>query len=526
MSVRPRTAAALVAGAAALAGLLVAGTGAGLPEWLFGTALLTFLLVVVHGAAAGWREARAQVARAAALSGVDPGDAARHAVRVERERLSGDITQRLRALVTAVRAEAAAARDAADPGPAVVRIHRLAQEATAELRRQLGLLRSPAGDETDRAPDAVRRSDPRRRPGRGDVVVATAVAAVAAVEAYAYPRAEGGVSGWESVALTAITAVTVIGVRTAAPAAASAAGSVYLLAAVVGAPVVGGFWCLVTLGGTLWTLATRHLRSVAATASGALLVAASLVATRWRDPDNVAVLCLLEVVAVSAGVLTRAARRRAAAAGRAADDNARALDAARAAAVAAERVSFAREVHDVVSHAVGVVAVQAAAAQVSWPQRPDVVLRALDIIGETVDGAVAELDRLQVGRSVPRSEDDLAALVRRIRAGGTQVRIVQQGPLPPSALDVVYRVVQECLTNVVRHAPGAAATVELGTTADAVRVVVTDDGPGVVDPGRGYGLVGVGERVSFAGGSLACGPGPGGGLRVDVVIPRVPEPVP
>ncbi len=527
MPVRSRTTALLVAGAATASGALVLGAGRGLPEWLFGAALLTFALLVTHRGVVGILEARGASARAAALSAVDVGDVARRAVAAERERLSGDITRRLRELVSAVGAEVSAAREAADPGPGLARIHRLAQEASAELRRQLGLLRRPAEDDPAGSADAGVMSP---RPVRADVAAAAAAGLLAAVEAVVHPRAEGLPWSWGSVLLTALTAVTVVAVRTAPAAGACAAGALYVAAAVVGAPVTGGFWCLVTVGGLLWSLTAAGAGGPDG-AAAVVLVTGSVTATGWRDPDNLAVLVGFELVAVVAGLVTGRARRRADRSARAAADRRRSLAAATSAAVAAERGSFAREVHDVVSHTVGVVAVQAAAGQVSWPDRPDVARRTLDVIGDAVDGALAELERLEVDRPAQRTELDVTALVDRIRAGGTRVRSVLPARLPSSCVDVVYRVVQECLTNVVRHARGAAATVEVEAVGSAVRVVVSDDGPGAGEAGRGYGLIGLAERVAFVGGTLTYGPPPTGrGFRVTVVLPvateQVPEPVP
>ena len=523
MPVRPRTTALLVVGAATASGALVLGAGKGLPEWLFGAALLTFVLLVTHRGVVGVLEARAASAQAAALSAVDVGEAARRAVAAERERLSGDITRRLRELVSAVAAEVAAAREAADPGPGLARIHRLAQEASAELRRQLGLLRRPAEDDPVGS-GGGKAGFPRRV--RADVAVAAATGVLAAVEAVVHPRAEGLAWSWGSVLLTALTAVTVVAARAAAAAGACAAGALYVAGAVVGAPVTGGLWCLVTVGGLLWSVTAAGAR-LSDGAAAAVLVAGSVTATGWRDADNVAVLVGLELVAIAAGLVTGRARRRAETSARAADDRRRSLAAATSAAVVAERGSFAREVHDVVSHTVGVVAVQAAAGQVSWPDRPDVARRTLDVIGDAAAGALAELERLEVRRPARRTEHDVTALVDRIRAGGTRVRCVLPARLPASCVDVVYRVVQECLTNVVRHARGAAATVEVEAAGSAVRVVVSDDGPGAGEAGRGYGLVGLGERVAFVGGTLTYGPPPAGrGFRVTVVLPVAAEPVP
>ena len=182
---------------------------------------------------------------------------------------------------------------------------------------------------------------------------------------------------------------------------------------------------------------------------------------------------------------------------------------------------FARELHDVVSHAVGVIAVQAGAAEVSWPDDPETVRRAIAVIDATALSALAELDRLQPEVRQQRSLEDLWALVGRIRAAGTEVELTMVGEPPPDAVVVVYRVVQESLTNVVRHAPGAGVHVAITCDASRTMVQVVDNGPGPEGSSdRGYGLIGLAERVRFAGGTLEIGRGPGStGFRVEAILP-------
>lgn len=154
------------------------------------------------------------------------------------------------------------------------------------------------------------------------------------------------------------------------------------------------------------------------------------------------------------------------------------LRSAARAAVQAERVVFAREFHDIVSHAVGVIAVQAGAAQVSWPHDPGTVSRAMAVIEATAVSALSELDCLPPKVHPQRSPEDLQGLVERIRAAGTVVDMTMAGEPTTSTADVVYRVVQESLTNVVRHAPGAAVHVAICYDTGRTVVRVVDDGPG------------------------------------------------
>ena len=128
-----------------------------------------------------------------------------------------------------------------------------------------------------------------------------------------------------------------------------------------------------------------------------------------------------------------------------------------------------------VSHAVGVIAMQAAAAQVSWPSDPDTALEALDTIDQTASHALADLDRV-LPDGTAEAHHDLDALVDRIRATGTDVALIRRGTATVDA--VLYRIVQEGLTNAVRHAPGAPVEVVIDATGDGVRARVADDGPG------------------------------------------------
>ena len=118
---------------------------------------------------------------------------------------------------------------------------------------------------------------------------------------------------------------------------------------------------------------------------------------------------------------------------------------------------------------------------------------------------------------------DLAALVERLRGAGLVVRADVEGDLSGEVGAVVYRVVQESLTNVIRHAPGAGAVVRVRARPTGVEVEVVDDGPGpATTPRQGYGLVGIDERVRRLGGEFTAGAGPGGrGFRVHARVPAL-----
>jgi signal transduction histidine kinase len=210
-------------------------------------------------------------------------------------------------------------------------------------------------------------------------------------------------------------------------------------------------------------------------------------------------------------------------------ERARAAEARRA--VQDERVRIARELHDVVAHHVSMIVVQAEAASVSArPQSRE----ALDAIGETARGALTELRRLL---GVLRAADDdpalapqpgtaqLDALVRQVCNAGlpAELRVEGQPRVLPAGVDLsVFRIVQEALTNTLRHAGPAKACVVVRYGDECVEVEITDDGSGAGEPASaapGHGLVGIGERVAVFGGSLRAGPRPQGGFAVSATLP-------
>ncbi len=204
-------------------------------------------------------------------------------------------------------------------------------------------------------------------------------------------------------------------------------------------------------------------------------------------------------------------------------------------AVADERLRIARELHDVVAHAVGIMVVQAAAAEQVMQGDPDRAREALEAVQETGRAAVVELSRMLC--LLRRDDTDavaplpsltgLDALSSTVRSAGLKVDLDVLGNLDdlPPALDLsVYRVVQEGLTNAVKHAPGTHVRVRLERSPSTVQIEVSDTGPssGPVDAtsgGTGLGLIGLRERVSVFGGHLDAGPRAGGGFSVTATLP-------
>lgn len=205
-----------------------------------------------------------------------------------------------------------------------------------------------------------------------------------------------------------------------------------------------------------------------------------------------------------------------------------------------ERSRIAREMHDVVAHGLSVMVVQADGARYAAPKDPQAAVDALETIAATGRESLQEMRRLlgllRVGDSgvapQPRLED-VPHLVSEATAAGMQVESdfgdEPDGPdrlalstVPEGVGLAVYRVVQEALTNVRKHAgPGARVQVRVVRASRHIEFSVTDDGYGAATPsdGAGLGLLGMEERVSVHGGSLDCGPGIGGGWRVQGRIP-------
>ncbi|MFE9634443.1 sensor histidine kinase [Streptomyces sp. NPDC006463] len=199
-------------------------------------------------------------------------------------------------------------------------------------------------------------------------------------------------------------------------------------------------------------------------------------------------------------------------------------------AAARERARIAREMHDILSHAVSIMIVQAEAGPVAVRRAPARAEAAFEAIAETGRDAMAQLRTmlgvLRTQEAAPRAPQPgigaLPALLDRVRASGVRVSYGRTGEVRelPAALEAtVHRVVQEALTNVVKHAGASAVEVALEYGARALTVRVTDDGRGPGPSSGGHGLIGIRERAAAHGGTAEAGPGPEGqGFSVRVVL--------
>ena len=198
-----------------------------------------------------------------------------------------------------------------------------------------------------------------------------------------------------------------------------------------------------------------------------------------------------------------------------------------------ERARIARDLHDVVAHHVSAIAVQAESARLTTEGLPEEGRAHFEAIGQTARDALTEMRRLlgvlredanvEAARDPQPSLARLNELVETARAAGTPVTLTLEGTvavLPPGIDLCAYRILQEALTNVRRHAPGAAAEVELEYAPGALRLRVRDHGHGAVSPDPdGHGLLGMRERAIMVGGTLTAGPADGGGFAVEATLP-------
>jgi signal transduction histidine kinase len=200
----------------------------------------------------------------------------------------------------------------------------------------------------------------------------------------------------------------------------------------------------------------------------------------------------------------------------------------------AERARIARELHDVVAHAVSVMVIQTAAARKVLPPEAHRSAAALAAVEESGRQALTELRHLllvlrpadeSTGLTPQPGLRELPELLERLETAGLHVTVTETGPaaaLPSGTSLTAYRVIQEALTNVLRHAGTNTARLHLAYSHGALEIDATNDGPRVQPPARtggGLGLIGMQERVSSHGGSLSYGPLPAGGFRLHATLP-------
>jgi signal transduction histidine kinase len=300
------------------------------------------------------------------------------------------------------------------------------------------------------------------------------------------------------------------------------------------------FYTVIDRCGAVWRWLTVAVAVVAITIS--------LSTPGHSEPYEAIFQGMIFAAAWVAGTLSRTKRANLAAARSRADRAEAELDRVVSREAAAERARIARELHDVVAHHVSLMAVQAEAATSLLPGKPDQARRSVEIIGDTARLALTELRRLlgvlrgpseQLETAPSASLGELAGVLDQVRGAGLAVDFEVVGtpcPLAPGVDLTAYRIVQEALTNTIRHAHAASAMVTLSYEPGFITVSVADSGPppngappngngsdaarpGPRLAGSGLGLAGIAERVASCGGNLTVGPTPAGGFAVTARLP-------
>jgi signal transduction histidine kinase len=268
------------------------------------------------------------------------------------------------------------------------------------------------------------------------------------------------------------------------------------------------------------------VRRVGRALAACVLLAVFITLPADHGSHDPAIACALLAIALGMGEATSAHRDTAAAAARHAQDM--------------ERARLARELHDVVAHQLSAIAVQAGAARLASAGDPQAAAAAVAAIERQARGGLTELNQLvrELRPAADTGPDtspqprlgDIPGLIKRAGEAGMRAELRVDGeprPLPPAVELAGYRVVQESLTNAIRYAAGAAATVRLAYRDDGIMVEVTDDGPGAPAAaaairGGGAGLAGLRERARLLGGQLEAGSAAERGFAVRAFLPGPP----
>ena len=494
----------------------------------FELATVAFALVVTacvfgYGRVVQLRAQRARSARtsAAALQATDAATLAARIVADERARLGGQSLGLLRTAVQGMRADAAAARAELDPG-LIDSVCRRGRLAVTELRWLLGILRS----EPEPASPAKR---PDHRWPIVNIILAACLLVTGVLELWFEPFGPSTALAW--LLAFVLPACAVAGRRFTLLACSVAAAGVgaALLTGIL--PTMANLLCMVLLA---WSAGTAG-RPVVWLIFGAAAAGTALWGARHYPGNWPFTLALLAVPAF-AGSEWSAQDRAARAAAARAEELRLQLDARIESARRDERLRIARELHDVTSHAVGVMVLQASAASALRERDPTAARDALKTVDETAAQTLRELEMMfqlldsgaigGPGLAGARLEP-LQALVDRMRKSGLDISL-EQAPIPAHLHDVVYRIVQESLTNVVSHSNARHVHITVRRDDGTLHVRVVDDGTTPTDRRAsdvdtpGFGLTGLSERVEGAGGAFRAGWGEQGfAVEADLSIEPV-----
>ena len=376
----------------------------------------------------------------------------------------------------------------------------------------------------------------REHPFAADAFLAVVLASFAMLELTA-GRDEVDGPWWGQAACFVVLTGSVALRRRAVVAAAVLAGAALVVQELLGpAPVVSGFLAMLVV---LYSAGAHAARREALVALAVMLVALSvhpLTHEESRTADDLIgnLVIFGGVWALSRAVRHHRGRERELAAAQA--ELRSRHDADQRAALAAERARIARELHDVVAHGVSIMVLQAGAARSVLDTHPERARDPLLAIESSGRQALEDLQRMlgvlrepdtDEGREPPAGLAEFPRLVERMQHTGLDVQLQVDGEperLPERIGHCAYRVVQEALTNVLKHAAGATTQVRVSVGAHRVRVQVEDTGgtggkPTARLPDSGHGLIGLHERVGLYGGTLTAGPTAGGGWLLTAELP-------
>jgi signal transduction histidine kinase len=286
----------------------------------------------------------------------------------------------------------------------------------------------------------------------------------------------------------------------------------------------------------------RWVTTAVLLASAALLVTSTVLFgdLSWQDGTRLGIVAAFPLVAGVLGHSTQNRRAYLAAVEERARRAEESRDSEARRRVAEERVRIARELHDLVAHQITLASAQAAVADLLFDTRPEQTRKSLkDLIattGDALDDLRATVGLLRQSGDSPEPGEPapglfrLPALVESFRRAGLEVAVQEEGtsrPLPPGLDLTAYRIVQEALTNVTKHAGTRTARVRLVWNRDRLSITVTDDGGMPSGSARsdrppGYGLIGMRERATAVGGQLSAGRRPDGGFLVSAHLPLPP----
>jgi signal transduction histidine kinase len=524
----------------------IGGRQAGLSDWAFN--------LIFGGGALGLGVAlRAQVQRSISLAVAadraqrEQGATAQTAVREERARIARELHDVVAHNVGLIVLQAGGARSVLGTDPerartALLQVEETGRQTLAEMRHLVGILRVDEGEDQpplpplERLPAVVAEVGGRPAPSVLDWLVALALVILAFIE-----TANGVFPGPGAVTAAVLFAgLLPVAFRRMAPLRAIAISAAVFLPYIVAYGAVNNMSQL--LGELLLIYSVGRHTEKRGLLLGAAIGLSLFVFEGLRgllpSMGDWAYASILWGGALGLGVALRAQVQRSISLAVAADRAQREQGATAQTAVREERARIARELHDVVADKVGLIVLQAGGARIVLATDRERARTALEQIEETGRQTLAEMRHL-VGilrvdegadrKPLPRLEG-LPSLVDETRAAGLSVELAVEGSVVrlPAGLELAaYRLVQEALTNVRKHAPTSRADVRLRYEPDHVRIQVSNDaGPsGAVGetvlkaPGLGHGLIGMRERVQLYDGRMHAGPMTGGGFRVEAVLP-------